>query len=529
MEKVNASHTVGLYLDRYQLIAVSLKSEKGAVTLDGRWVFEIETGADDPGNPLYIYENGKAFIDLANRQLSISALPTSSTLQRRLELKLKKEKAIQAVLSFQAEPLIPYPIEQALLDWMYIERSENASKISLFAARRDHLSNHLERFKLLNIEPEVVASVPAALACYVNFFVVSDKPIFIVYLGQQEAMCTLVQGSTVLAAQSSYYDVNDREGLKQELLKMLYALNKGYDDVEKIVVTGLVEDAFELAEALGKEALIPEEREGFTLSQKELSQFALPIGLALMGLPGSQEQINFRQGDLSYSQPWKRLKKPVALYFISCLLLAWAASFLGQSYLGHKEDAAKEEYGRLLTVMNKPYINFESEYESKYPFGNTIPDGKTATLEMLSVDDLYDRLDFLDHEIDNMPDTIALQPNIPRVSDVLAWLGQHPNVVLKNSGSDDERALIEIETFHYSLVKRPEEKKRNARYQVKVDIEFTSPSPKLARQFHDALIEPNLLVDTKEEVKWSTSRGKYRTSFFLKDKTVYPAKKRSSS
>ena len=57
---------------------------------------------------------------------------------------------------------------------------------------------------------------------------------------------------------------------------------------------------------------------------------------------------------------------------------------------------------------------------------------------------------------------------------------------------------------------------------MKVELEFSTATPKLAREFHDALIAPNQIVDPKGEVKWSSNRGKYRTSFFLKDKTLYP-------
>ena len=59
------------------------------------------------------------------------------------------------------------------------------------------------------------------------------------------------------------------------------------------------------------------------------------------------------------------------------------------------------------------------------------------------------------------------------------------------------------------------------KYQVKVDLEFSTSSPRIAREFHDSLIAPNDLIDPKGEVKWSSNRGKYRTSFYLKDKTQY--------
>ena len=59
-------------------------------------------------------------------------------------------------------------------------------------------------------------------------------------------------------------------------------------------------------------------------------------------------------------------------------------------------------------------------------------------------------------------------------------------------------------------------------YAVRVDIDFTAPSGARAREFYDALNSPNPFVDPKEEVKWSSNKGRYQTSFFLKDRTQYP-------
>lgn len=64
------------------------------------------------------------------------------------------------------------------------------------------------------------------------------------------------------------------------------------------------------------------------------------------------------------------------------------------------------------------------------------------------------------------------------------------------------------------MTKRPEQNKKQEKYQVKVEMEFTSPTPKQAREFHDALIAPNDFVDPKGEIKWNSSHGRYRTSFF---------------
>ena len=96
------------------------------------------------------------------------------------------------------------------------------------------------------------------------------------------------------------------------------------------------------------------------------------------------------------------------------------------------------------------------------------------------------------------------------------------NIVEKNPNTAQITPLIQLESFSYGMLKRPEQSKKQEKYQVKVEFEFTTATPKLAREFHDALIAPNEIVDPKGEIKWSSNRGRYKTSFFLKDKTIYP-------
>ena len=99
---------------------------------------------------------------------------------------------------------------------------------------------------------------------------------------------------------------------------------------------------------------------------------------------------------------------------------------------------------------------------------------------------------------------------------MLAWLSTHPVLTKK-----EKNEKFSLENFNYTLVKRPEINKKKEKYQVKIELEFVTFVPKLARQFHDALITPNDFVDAKAEIKWNANHNHYKTSFYLKDKTSY--------
>lgn len=273
-----------------------------------------------------------------------------------------------------------------------------------------------------------------------------------------------------------------------------------------------------LCQKINKTLILPENRD-WNLTETELQEYAVPIGLALKGLPKAKEQINFRQQEFAYPYPWKRYKKPLSAYMVLCCLAALFFFLFGESWIGFHEDHLKEEYGKTLQLMNKSYDTFEAEYEQKNPRGKN--NKEMISLKKLSQQDLLDRFNMLEKELESTPDLFPLLPNIPRVSDVFAWLSMHPNVV-QNDTEGKNQPLLQIENFNYAVVKRPELSKKNERYQAKVELEFSTSTPKFAREFHDALIAPNEFVDPKSEIKWSANRGKYRTSFFLKDKTMYP-------
>lgn len=566
-DKPDSLHTLGFELDCGLLKGAQLSVVKGKPKLEQ--VFEIDVSLNsDHVNPLYINDSKQSLKDLLQKNLVVTPLNTNEVLIRQLEIKLKKEKDIDAVLNFQTEPLLPYSIENAIIDRIKIGPTTEGTLLTVAASRKDHLTKHLEHWHSLQIEPEVISCIPAALISFVSVFAPSENPQFILHLGCISTTCVLVRDGKLIAAQSLQKGLNQLkeafskdlqtedqqmfkdhfdqlnfeslnsidtpalfqacEILKLDITRTLYSLAKQAKgkDIAEIVWVGegvLCRNLSSfLCQSLNKKIREPSSNTLFPISTTDLQKFSVSIGCALSALPIKIDQINFRQHEFAYPHPWKRFKKPLSIYLSLCFLLAFAFYIFGQAYIGYQEDKLKEEYADLLVLMNKPYHSFEEEYALKFPSGHSSEEGKTITLKMLNNAELINRIRYLDKELQATPDMFALQPNVPRVSDVLAWLSKQPT--LRNK--DTEGSLvqpIQIDSLSYTMVKRPEQTKKQEKYQIKLEIEFTSPTPKQAREFHDALIAPNDFVDPKGEVKWSSNRGKYRTSFFLKDKTIYPS------
>lgn len=546
IDKPDSSHTLGLELENSCLKLVQLSLLKGKPKLDR--LLEIEIDAennlitnieeDNDVNPLYIVKKENTLKslnlkELLDKHLVSTCLTGNQTIVRSLEIKLKKEKDILAALPFQVEPILPFSYENGIVDKINVDQTSDGTLLTILAARKDHIKKHIESFQNIQIEPEVISSESSALVSFSNHFFTTKLPFFIIYFAKTHVTCTLVKNGKLIASQSSFLKESSPEKIQNEsndITRILYALSKqarGFE-VPDVLYLGDVLNHQDLIKALepklNKNSCSIEQNPNFELSTAELQKFAVPLGLALNTMPNQNGLINFRQQELVFPNPWKHLKKPLGIYFLLGACLAISFYLFGESYLKYNEDEIKKDYVALLAGMNKPYSAFENEYLLKFPDESNNEYGEITEIRALSQNDISNRLDFLYKELQASPDMFPLFPNVPRVSDVLAWLSNHPNVVENDPVSNVKNSLIQLESFSYNMLKRPDQGKKQEKYQVKVEFEFNTATPKLAREFHDALIAPNEIVDPKGEIKWSSNRGKYKTSFFLKDKTTYPTR-----
>jgi type IV pilus assembly protein PilM len=547
IDKPDSSHTLGLELEGTNLKMVQLSLLKGKPKLDR--LFEIEVDQDNQLNfraeknedldvkPLYIAKkenqlNDLNLTELINQHLVSTCLNGNQTIVRNFEIKLKKERDIQAALPFQVEPILPFSFENAVIDKITIDKTVDGTELTIFAAKKDHIKKHIESWQNIRIEPEVISSEPSALVSFSNHFFASKTAYFIIYFAKTHITCSLVKNNKLIASQSTFYKdpvPNVVENQSNDVIRLLYALSKQMKglNVGEVLYLGSIEEHESLLKMLQlklkQETAILNQDPNFAIGELELQKFAVPLGLALSTLSKNDDLINFRQQELAYPDPWKHLKKPLAIYMLLGICLSISFHFFGKSYLNTYEDDIKKEYVSLLAGMNKPYSAFESEYLIKFPHEAKNDYDEIVNVQSLSQEDLNNRLNFLYNELQASPDMFPLFPNVPRVSDVLAWLSNHPNVVERDPEGNIISPLIQLESFSYTMVKKPDNAKKQEKYQVKVEFEFNTATPKLAREFHDALIAPNNIVDPKGEVKWSSNRGKYKTSFYLKDKTIYPS------
>lgn len=573
VERPNALQTLGIEITPYSIRAVRLALQKKGVAVEKLYEIPCEFNASPtPEFVFHLFSSGEG-ADLKKnleKDLTVTCLSAADVLVRPLEVKLKKENAIDEVLPFQAEPLLPYPVENAVLERIFLNQDGEGTLLTLLAVRKDHLQQHLLHLNALEIEPEIVSCAPVALAAFAEQFGDKSPYTLALHLGFQNGLCVLLKEGKLAASQgcrsglesllkayaedqkqplslaeasflsldfpsitpnSSPLLYEALETFKSELLRTVFSLSKLVrgQEAQSLLLTGEMGPYPQLVnylcQGLNKKIIFPEPHGEIDLPSQQLQMWALPLGAALTPLPSdaprSPQLVNFRQEDFTYPHPWKRYKVPLALYLGLCAGLALSLFFMGFSYLKYREDKVREQYAELLAANHRPYTPFEKDFKAKSKGLKSGADETPTPLSELSQGEIAERLNHLEKEIQAIPDIYPLFPNIPTVSDVLAWLSTHPKVVAKDA-QGEKLPLIQLENFSYSLVKRPDITKKQERYQAKVEIEFSTNTPKAAREFHDALIAPNAMIDPKGEVKWNTNRGLYKATFYLKDRTMYP-------
>jgi type IV pilus assembly protein PilM len=459
-------------------------------------------------------------------------------------------------------------LEEGLIDRVIVEKQEEGTTLSVVAARKDFLAKHLEKWSSIDIEPELVTCVPSALTEFSKNFCLTEKLHLISYFGVESTTFIIANKGKLISAQAipigikalleAYaQDLNTQpdkiidaftqidfaaikedkfptllraiESMRLEVVKVSFALIKKIREFEvtDLFATGegaLLQNFSQVMyQSMKMNHLEVVIDESFNCTLENLHRYAVSIGAALSGLILCENAVNFRQNEYTYPHPWKRVQKPLAIYFALCCAFAYAFYLFGNSYINRQEDKLKSEYVNLLESMRKPYSHFEKEFIEATTKGKS-PQETSGNVMQLSQEDIIQRLDFLNKELNATPDIYPLLPNVPKVSDVLAWMTQ---LSLRASSSESPEAAegsIQLVSFSYKMIKRPEFSKKKEVYQVKVELEFTTNDPKSAREFHDALIAPNNFVDPNGEIKWSSERGRYRISFFLKDKTYYPSR-----
>jgi type IV pilus assembly protein PilM len=461
-------------------IALEKGAFKVAVLKKVNTVASIESLYTFPYGP----DNARSFYSLppfqtGRERLIASGIPSSKTCIRKLHLPLRDKRKILAALPFQLESLIPFPAESALICALFKPLSKQMTTVTVIATTEEHLTSHLAALKEREIFVDAVSCEPAALMRFGAWSFPKVNKILGLDVRDEKLSCVVYEGSEILLSQT--LSASSEKEILIELEKLAVFLEqKGIiEGNTPLLLTGEPPFTEQIKKVFQREVL--------SLEDSALADYALAIGLGLDLLKGDHTSVQFCTKQFTPTHTALRRKKNVMTYVACCL----GAALLMVT-------------GGALT-LNKRQNKLVHELQEHLP-----PNLSTKALD--SPQAMKQALIEWERSLRMAKNTFALHPNVPSVSDVLAWLSDHPSLTTEDGR---QKEGIEIKSVRYRLTKYPKVTEPSLPYLGQVEIEFIAQTPRFARDFHESLLKGDSIVNAKKEIKWHTEQQTYYTSFEL--------------
>jgi len=163
----------------------------------------------------------------------ISSLPASSFVIKRLSLPFKGKRKIHQVIRYELEPFLPFPLEEAIIDFSIIDdRLPGRTLVLAFAINKRVIERHLKILNLAGIKPEVVDLDSISLF---NIYALKEDEeiVALINLGARQTIINIISEGRLFFSRS---------------------ISKAGDDVSQALAEGLGV-SFKEAERLKREGL----------------------------------------------------------------------------------------------------------------------------------------------------------------------------------------------------------------------------------------------------------------------------------
>jgi type IV pilus assembly protein PilM len=452
-----------------------------------------------------------------------SVLQSLPTLCRQISLPHLPPKEVEAALIDTLEQTVSVGVGESVVANESHPSDDGSLTVTAYLAKKTAVQEHLSYINSLSIDPEWIFPKAACLAAFISHFALNGWH-YVIDINADETIVVLIFNGHVIESRSLVGGSGGFTGIEHpspdndERLRLIlqhlteavlsYKERYGLEEGIPLTITGSVLSSPLAATVIAEFANTPLSQLHSSDDTISLLQCAAAVGAAFLSQPKntSASVPNFRKGEFAFAQPLLHWKRPLIALGVGCLATALAIAWYGNSRSSMIAEEMRNEWNRITAVAHTT--------PNEVAQHNGLSPGTTPSPEQL-----LGMGNWLLSSVESQT-SYPLHPNVPRVTDIIAWLACQVDETIKSVPLSNEK--FEIQSLHYQLVKRPTKSHPRERYQVRVDLEFATPSVALARAFHDRLVSNNQCIDSASEVKWTPSNGKYRATFFLKDTTHYP-------
>jgi len=464
-------HWIGIQLIPSSL---GLKVQKARFSYAKKTPILEELKEEDPS--IFTKPNENVFV--------ASALEASDVLFRQLILPGYERKKIISLLPFQIEPLLPYPLEEAIISTHITPNSDKKeSTVQFFLTKKEHILSHLQSHEELGIAVDELFCLPSALAHFFSFFCEEQEKALIIHLNAQSILTVCVEKGSILSSHTfSIPTQEDPKKLQQEWDRIFSILQTKEDLPQKVLLTG--DTAFMMAyitEAIPSHMKLLSVPSYGSYTAETMQSFAAPIGLALEAI--KQKKIpSFSFYSSSLLSPFmQRKRKKQLLTFSSrafCLLSLFLV--LGNLYLTQKKSSLAKQFSTFF-----------------------LQDGKKIS----SIDEMEHEISKREIEEKKKQKGYALHPPFASIGQVLSYISSHP--------AFSQTEGLEILQMDYSLDSYPSVSTNQAPYIGKVQIKLFIEEAAKASLSYDKFCQENPFIHKEKKPLFEKEGSYYRLTFFL--------------
>jgi len=274
-----------------------------------------------------------------NDVLCAVSIPSSQISFRNIQLPFKSKKKIEQVLPFESEPMLPYPVNNLLIDFYNTNSTQHDNHTDLLMAAVDKtlLKTCLDILSSFKIEPEIISAGGYTSALYLSKIAEVPENWVLVKIGTNNASLFIVKSRQIEFARSFNTPSKTISKTKsiciniQQTIAAYEEFSKEEFDPKVIYITGpgiysasltndmtiMLETSVKLIDLVASN-ILPKKDSNEILAEHHKINDALSLAMTIIdGVKG----INFRKGPFAYNNFLSEYRKDLIITAILALIV----------------------------------------------------------------------------------------------------------------------------------------------------------------------------------------------------------------
>lgn len=416
----------------------------------------------------------------------VASIPPGLASVRSLQVPFKGAKKIAQVLPFELEPLLPFPVDGLIIDFMEISANGNGDQTSLLALAvpRDSLADILSSLAAAGMDPVLVSVGGYAMTGWLP--VIADRgknDALLLEFDDGRGVLLGISKNETVTVRNLHFRSADPEQLCAVLKQTCLAVSASLPDFhpETLFLSGLgilKLDEAGLARISDRLKLPVDALDVSAHPEAKIARTGLPDGfgpdmnaaLALaLSETESRPRLNFRKGPFARRTKWSAYRKPLitgAVFLALLSLLGGAGVFLDALQMERKRDAIDTQ------IRNA----FQTAFPDVQRIVEPVQQMKTA-IDALKKETLFPEESPSVRTIDIL---LELSQRIPEQTDILfTRMVINPDSILISGDTDSFNSVDETQTrleaaeiFEKVTIVSTEIDKNNNRVRFKIKIDL---------------------------------------------------------